>query len=91
MKLAGQKGLPGQKGDRPKKEAIYDLSKLKNITVKLIGGREVKGTLVGYDALQNLVIENCTCNGVLLGLVVVRGTATFMITGEEPKVIDNPF
>ncbi|KAK1471161.1 LSM domain-containing protein [Colletotrichum cuscutae] len=54
-------GAQGSGGDRerPKKENILDLSKYmdKQITVKFNGGREVTGTLKGYDALMNLVLD----------------------------------
>ncbi|RYP50314.1 hypothetical protein DL769_010965 [Monosporascus sp. CRB-8-3] len=51
-------GVP-QERERPKKENILDLSKYmdKRITVKFNGGREVTGTLKGYDALMNLVLD----------------------------------
>ncbi|PHH82710.1 hypothetical protein CDD82_5065 [Ophiocordyceps australis] len=89
--------------ERPKKENILDLSKYmdKQITVKFSGGREVRGTLKGYDALMNLVLENVDEtvrdeNGNestrSLGLVVARGTLLVVITpvdGSGP--IDNPF
>ena len=49
----------GQERERPKKENILDLSKYmdKRITVKFNGGRECTGTLKGYDALMNLVLD----------------------------------
>lgn len=53
----------GQAGDknaeRPKKENILDLNKYldKEINVKFNGGREVVGTLKGYDQLMNLVLD----------------------------------
>lgn len=49
----------GDKGEKPKKENILDLAKYmdKEITVKFNGGREVTGTLKGYDALMNLVLD----------------------------------
>lgn len=56
----GAGNAPGGKdGEKPKKENILDLSKYmdKAITVKFNGGREVKGTLKGYDALMNLVLD----------------------------------
>jgi U6 snRNA-associated Sm-like protein LSm7 len=45
---------------RPKKENILDLSKYmdKQIQVKFSGGREVTGTLKGYDQLMNLVLDD---------------------------------
>jgi len=46
--------------DKPKREAILDLSKYVNepIRIKLMGGRQVEGTLKGYDQLLNLVLDN---------------------------------
>ncbi|TLS22055.1 uncharacterized protein PpBr36_09337 [Pyricularia pennisetigena] len=45
--------------ERPKKENILDLAKYmdKEVQVKFNGGREVTGTLKGYDALMNLVLD----------------------------------
>ncbi|KZT23036.1 U6 snRNA-associated Sm-like protein LSm7 [Neolentinus lepideus HHB14362 ss-1] len=45
--------------DKPKREAILDLSKYVNerIRVKFTGGREVTGVLKGYDQLLNLVLD----------------------------------
>ncbi|TQN69875.1 U6 snRNA-associated Sm-like protein LSm7 [Colletotrichum shisoi] len=102
----GDRGAPqGPSGDRerPKKENILDLSKYmdKQITVKFNGGREVTGTLKGYDALMNLVLDevqevmrdeegNETSRS--LGLVVARGTLLVLVSpvdGSEP--IANPF
>ncbi len=56
----------GKKGDRKeserKKETIIDLSQyVKNktkVAVKLIGGREIRGILRGFDATCNLVMED---------------------------------
>lgn len=55
----GRDGGGGDKGEKPKKENILDLAKYmdKEITVKFNGGREVTGTLKGYDALMNLVLD----------------------------------
>lgn len=46
--------------ERPRKENILDLSKYmdKRINVKFNGGREAQGTLKGYDALMNLVLDD---------------------------------
>ncbi|KAK4215839.1 hypothetical protein QBC37DRAFT_114981 [Rhypophila decipiens] len=92
-----------ERGERPKKENILDLKKYmdQRITVKFNGGREVDGTLKGYDALMNLVLDdvqeklrddegNETTRS--LGLVVVRGTLLVVISpvnGSEE--IANPF
>ena len=64
----------GQERERPKKENILDLSKYmdKRITVKFNGGRECTGTLKGYDALMNLVLDEVQ--------EVVRGMSSRMPT-----------
>lgn len=78
--------------ERPKKEAILDLSKYidQKIRVKFAGGRQVFGTLKGFDQLMNLVMDevkeslrdeegNVTEKTRNLGLVVLRGTALTVI------------
>ncbi|CAI0650187.1 unnamed protein product, partial [Colletotrichum noveboracense] len=98
-------GNHGSGGDRerPKKENILDLSKYmdKQITVKFNGGREVTGTLKGYDALMNLVLDevqevmrdeegNETTRS--LGLVVARGTLLVLVSPVDgSESIANPF
>ncbi|KAF4924393.1 U6 snRNA-associated Sm-like protein LSm7 [Colletotrichum viniferum] len=98
-------GNHGSGGDRerPKKENILDLSKYmdKQITVKFNGGREVTGTLKGYDALMNLVLDevqevmrdeegNVTTRS--LGLVVARGTLLVLVSPVDgSESIANPF
>jgi U6 snRNA-associated Sm-like protein LSm7 len=90
-----------------KKENILELNKYidKQVTVKFTGGREVIGTLKGFDTLVNLVLDECqellrdpedpskiTSETRYLGLVVCRGSALMLIhptDGTEP--IDNPF
>ncbi|EEY15846.1 Sm-like protein lsm7 [Verticillium nonalfalfae] len=98
----GQGGAGGDR-ERPKKENILDLGKYmdKKITVKFNGGREVTGTLKGYDALMNLVLDDVEEvmrddegkeNTRSLGLVVARGTLLVLVSpvdGSEP--IANPF
>ncbi|KAI0848183.1 like-Sm domain-containing protein [Daldinia vernicosa] len=95
-------GAP-QERERPKKENILDLSKYvdKRITVKFNGGREVTGTLKGYDALMNLVLDDV--QEVMrddegkeatrsLGLVVARGTLLVVISPVDgSEEIENPF
>jgi len=56
----GDKAGGDKAAERPKKENILDLAKYmdKQITVKFNGGREVTGTLKGYDALMNLVLDD---------------------------------
>lgn len=53
------RGAGGDRAERPKKEAILDLAKYNDqqIRVKFAGGREVLGTLKGYDQLMNLVLD----------------------------------
>ncbi|KAL1873058.1 hypothetical protein VTK73DRAFT_1195 [Phialemonium thermophilum] len=96
-------GGAAQEKERPKKENILDLGRYmdKRITVKFNGGREVTGTLKGYDALMNLVLDevqellrddegNETTRP--LGLVVVRGTLLVMISPVDgSEEIANPF
>ncbi|KAK7898117.1 U6 snRNP-associated protein Lsm7 [Exophiala xenobiotica] len=49
-----------QPHEKPKKENILDLTKYidKQINVKFNGGREIIGTLKGYDQLMNLVLDD---------------------------------
>lgn len=44
-----------------KKESILELAKLMDaaVRVKCLGGRELRGTLKGFDDLVNLVLEDC--------------------------------
>ncbi|CAJ2503581.1 Uu.00g109750.m01.CDS01 [Anthostomella pinea] len=99
----GAHGGDNQERERPKKENILDLSKYmdKKITVKFNGGREVTGTLKGYDALMNLVLDDVL--EVMrddegkeatrsLGLVVARGTLLVVISPVDgSEEIENPF
>ncbi|KAK7432844.1 U6 snRNP-associated protein Lsm7 [Neonectria magnoliae] len=98
-------GAGNQSGERerPKKENILDLAKYmdKQITVKFNGGREVKGTLKGYDALMNLVLDDVhevvrddegNDSTRSLGLVVVRGTLLVLVSPVDgSEEIANPF
>ncbi|EON97052.1 putative lsm domain-containing protein [Phaeoacremonium minimum UCRPA7] len=99
----GGPGAAGGERERPKKENILDLAKYmdKQITVKFNGGREVTGTLKGYDALMNLVLDevketlrddegNETTRD--LGLVVARGTLLVLVSPVDgSEEIANPF
>ncbi|KFH40567.1 U6 snRNA-associated Sm-like protein-like protein [Hapsidospora chrysogenum ATCC 11550] len=99
----GHGGAQGGDRERPKKENILDLSKYmdKQITVKFNGGREVKGTLKGYDALMNLVLDDGQEtvrddqgkeSTRPLGLVVARGTLLVLISPVDgSEEIANPF
>lgn len=87
--------------DKPKREAILDLSKYVNekIRVKFTGGREVTGILKGYDQLLNLVLDEVEEEASetspkprQLGLVVLRGpTITILSPVDGSEEIANPF
>ncbi|KAG6021461.1 hypothetical protein E4U40_005276 [Claviceps sp. LM458 group G5] len=99
----GSGGAGSDKPEKPKKENILDLAKYmdKEITVKFNGGREVTGTLKGYDALMNLVLDEVKetvrdeeGNEATrpLGLVVARGTLLVVISPVDgSEQIANPF
>lgn len=94
-------------GGPPRKESILELAKLMDATVrvKCLGGRELQGTLKGYDELVNLVLDDCqeflrdlndpevvTDKTRSLGLVVVRGTQVSLVSPQEGvEEIANPF
>lgn len=73
--------------------------------VKFIGGRQVVGTLKGYDQLMNLVLEQVvellrdpedesilTENTRELGTVIVRGPQLLTISPlDGTEAISNPF
>ncbi|KAK2762171.1 Sm-like protein lsm7 [Arachnomyces sp. PD_36] len=93
----------GQQQEKPKKENILDLTKYmdKEVNVKFNGGREVTGTLKGYDQLMNLVLddvkevmrdESGTETTRSLGLIVARGTLLVLISPlDGSEEIANPF
>ncbi|KAG9305442.1 hypothetical protein G9A89_021160 [Geosiphon pyriformis] len=89
-----------------KKESILDLAKYmdKKIRVKFNGGREVTGSLKGFDPLLNLVLDdteeqlrdledNRLTNELRnLGLIVCRGPAVILISPVDgTEEIANPF
>ncbi|KAJ5627690.1 Ribonucleoprotein LSM domain eukaryotic/archaea-type [Penicillium odoratum] len=96
-------GGGGSAQEKPKKENILDLNKYmdKQVQVKFNGGREVTGTLKGYDQLMNLVLDdvkesmrddegNQTTRS--LGLIVARGTLIVLISpADGSEEIPNPF
>ena len=77
----------------------------KQVRVRFQGGREVVGTLTGYDAMVNVVLENAveylrvsddpykrSGKTRSLGRVVCKGTNVTMVAPEEGYVeIANPF
>ncbi|KAI9791406.1 MAG: Sm-like protein lsm7 [Peltula sp. TS41687] len=93
----------GERGERPRKENILDLSKYMDqaIGVKFGGGREVVGTLKGYDQLMNLVLDDVkevmrddegNESSRQLGLVVARGTLLVLVAPLDGSAeIPNPF
>mmetsp|Transcript_5002 Transcript_5002/g.9226 ORF Transcript_5002/g.9226 Transcript_5002/m.9226 type:complete len:109 (+) Transcript_5002:112-438(+) len=94
-------------GAQPRKESILELAKLMDakVRVKCLGGRELEGTLRGYDDLVNLVLDDCdeflrdpddmqriTDETRKLGLVVIRGTQVSLVAPKEGmEEIANPF
>lgn len=106
--LATSSTGPAKTGEkRNERKSIIDLSKFmdKQIRVKFIGGREVVGTLRGFDPLLNLVLDSTTeyvrdpddpfkvTNETrTLGLSVCRGTGIVVITPQDGhESIPNPF
>ncbi|KAK4048455.1 U6 snRNP-associated protein Lsm7 [Microbotryomycetes sp. JL201] len=104
----GGRGGHGQQQDRPKREAILDMAKYldQQIRVKFTGGREVTGTLKGYDQLLNIVMDDIEevirdpATGLpvsppqtrSLGLAVLRGTSLVIISPVDgSSEIANPF
>ena len=70
------------------------------VVVRTSDGREVVGTLQGYDQLLNLVLQDCAettvqgdeGKGRSLGTVVCRGTAvTSVMPAKTFGQIPNPF
>ncbi|KAL9424389.1 hypothetical protein AB3S75_036303 [Citrus x aurantiifolia] len=90
-----------------RKETVLDLAKFvdKGVQVKLTGGRQVTGTLKGYDQLLNLVLDEAveflrdaddplktTDQTRQLGLIVCRGTAVMLVSPTDgTDEIANPF
>lgn len=85
----------GASGGGSRKDPILDLAKYidQEVRVKFHGGREVTGTLKGYDQLVNLVLDDCveflrdpndeyriTDDTRKVGLVVCRGTSVMLVS-----------
>jgi U6 snRNA-associated Sm-like protein LSm7 len=89
------------------KDTVLDIQKWieQPVRVKFTGGREVTGTLQGFDALVNLVLDDVTeylrdpadpykLSGKTrhLGLIVCRGPSVSIISPVEgTEEIANPF
>ncbi|KAJ7013014.1 hypothetical protein D5086_002419 [Populus alba] len=96
-----------EKKQSGRKETVLDLAKFvdKGVQVKLTGGRQVTGTLKGYDQLLNLVLDEAveflrdaddplktTDQTRRLGLIVCRGTAVMLVSPTDgTDEIANPF
>ncbi|WVR03291.1 hypothetical protein IAU60_000282 [Kwoniella sp. DSM 27419] len=88
-------------GEKKKRESILNLAQYVDTSVKIkfMGGREVTGTLKGYDQLMNLVMddvveeyENNAMPPRNLGLVVLRGPNIVLISPTDGSAeIENPF
>lgn len=98
----GKRGAgAGASQDKPKREAILDLSKYvgSKVRVTFTGGRQVTGILKGFDQLLNLVLDQVEeqvselqQNPRQLGLAVVRGpTVTLIAPDDGYEEIDDPF
>ena len=91
----------------PPKETVLDLALFidRGVRVKLSGGREVTGTLKGYDQLLNLVLDEAiehlrdaedalkiSDETRALGLLVCRGTSVMVVSAlDSMEEIANPF
>ncbi|ODN80459.1 hypothetical protein L202_02699 [Cryptococcus amylolentus CBS 6039] len=87
-------------GERKKRESILNLAQLmdQKIKVAFMGGREVTGTLKGYDQLMNLVMDDVVEEyedgrpSRSLGLVVLRGPNIVLVSPADGSAeIENPF
>ena len=89
------------------KKSVLDMGKYldKSVRVKFTGGREVVGVLKGYDALLNLVLDECKeylkdpddpyrllDETRSLGLMVCRGPSVMLVCPTDGlEEIENPF
>lgn len=63
----------------PKRESNLELNKMidAKVHVKCLGGREIVGTLKGYDELVNLVLDDA--DEYLRGKFIVPSTHKFLL------------
>jgi len=104
----GRGGGPGRPEGGPPKRDILQLEKWidNKIRVKFAGGRELTGTLKGFDPLLNLVLDDVEevlrdpqtlqpyqpQKTRVLGLAVVRGTSIMAVNPLQGfEEISNPF
>ena len=59
--MSNSGGYKGSSAAAAQKESNAEMAKLLDtqVRVKCLGGRELKGTLRGYDDLINLVLDDC--------------------------------
>ena len=90
-----------QEGDRARPGRVHRQGR----ACEALGGREVTGTLKGFDQLLNLVLDECveylrdvddplkiTDETRSLGLIVCRGTSVMVVSGlDGMEEIANPF
>eukprot|EP00271_Cylindrocystis_brebissonii_P007437 TRINITY_DN2098_c0_g1_i1.p1 TRINITY_DN2098_c0_g1~~TRINITY_DN2098_c0_g1_i1.p1 ORF type:complete len:106 (+),score=24.42 TRINITY_DN2098_c0_g1_i1:411-728(+) len=97
----------GEQTPAARRHTVLDLANYvdKGVCVKLSGGRQVTGTLKGYDQLVNLVLDEAmelerdtedplrtSDNKRPLGLIVCRGTAVMLVAPTDgTSEIANPF
>ncbi|KAG2999652.1 hypothetical protein PC118_g693 [Phytophthora cactorum] len=105
--VAAAMAANGASSGGSRKDPILDLAKYidQEVRVKFHGGREVTGTLKGYDQLVNLVLDDCveflrdpndeyriTDETRKVGLVVCRGTSVMLVSPVDGTAeIPNPF
>ncbi|KIM29211.1 hypothetical protein M408DRAFT_120540 [Serendipita vermifera MAFF 305830] len=100
-KRGGGSGGGAGSQEKPKREAILDLSKYvgSKVRVTFTGGRQVTGILKGFDQLLNLVLDQVEeepsehqLQPRKLGLAVVRGpTVTLIAPADGFEEIADPF
>ncbi|KAJ8908679.1 hypothetical protein NDN08_005384 [Rhodosorus marinus] len=104
--MSGQMSSSGGSGNR-QRPVVLDLSKHveRSVLVKLVGGRQIRGTLKGWDPLVNLVLDDAveelrdptdpyvlTGKERKLGLLVARGTSVMTICPTDGmEETENPF
>ena len=101
----GGGGGGGGRGGFAREPPVIDLEKFleKRLRVRFVGGREVVGTLKGFDGLVNVVLDDTTeelqapagggaAPTRYLGLIVCRGPNVLVVGPDEGlREIANPF
>lgn len=55
----------------------------KKLKFSMNGNRQIVGTLRGYDAFLNVVLEEAEHDGTFLGTIVIRGNSIIKFEGLE--------